>query len=115
MGVDLNTGAVTVYRQILGEYNEPEGISPHGDWVLVESSRDQGGLERQNDHYIDVWKLKLEPGSTDFVRLTRWGDYEGHKASNPVVSPDGHRIAFQAGRTDEPAGVGHGIFLLELK
>ena len=27
----------------------------------------------------------------DFVRMTRWGDYPGYKASNPVVSPDGRR------------------------
>jgi len=59
--------------------------------------------------------LKLEPNSTDFIRLTRWGDYEGYKASNPVVSPDGRWIAFQSARTDEPAGVGHGIFLLKLE
>lgn len=115
MGVDLKTGAVTIYRKLLDEYNEPEGIFPDGKWTLVESSRDQGGPERQNDRHIDIWKLKLEPGSSDFVRLTRWGDYERYKASNPVVSPDGKRVAFQSARTDEPPGVGHGIFLLELK
>lgn len=114
MGVDLNTGKITPYRMIADEYNEPEGISPDGKWTLVESSREQGGPERQNAKYIDIWKLRLEPGSTDFARLTRWGDYEGYKASNPVVSPDGKRIAFQSARNDEPAGVGHGIFLLRL-
>ena len=92
-----------------------EGTSPDGKWTLVESSREQGGPERQNSRYIDIWKLKLEPDSTDFVRLTRWGDYEGYKASNPVVSNDGKRIAFQSARNDEPAGVGHGIFILTLK
>jgi Tol biopolymer transport system component len=113
MGVNLETGKVTAYRKIEGEYNEPEGISPEGQWTLVESSRDQGP-DRQTDGFIDIWKLKLEPGSTDFVRLTRWGDYEGYKASNPVVSPDGRWIAFQSARNDEAAGVGHGIFLLRL-
>jgi Tol biopolymer transport system component len=113
MGVDLETGRVTAYRKIEGEYNEPEGISPDGQWTLVESSRDQGP-DRQTDRFIDIWKLKLEPGSTDFVRLTRWGDYEGYKASNPVVSPDGKWIAFQSARNEEAAGVGHGIFLLRL-
>ncbi len=114
-GIDLNTKKVTTYRKIADEYNEVEGISPDGEWTLVESSREQGGPERQNSKYIDIWKLKLEPNSTDFVRLTRWGDYDGYKASNPVVSPDGKWIAFQSARSVDPAGVGYGIFLLKLK
>ena len=113
-GVDLQTGKVTTYRKLPDEYNEVEGISPDGHWTLVESSREQGGPDRQNSRYIDIWKLRLEPDSTDFVRLTRWGDYEGYKASNPVVSHDGRRIAFQSARNDEPAGVGHGLFILTL-
>jgi hypothetical protein len=114
-GIDLATGNVTTYRKLADEYNEVEGGSPDGKWTLVESSREQGGPERQNSRYIDIWKLKLEPSSTDFVRLTRWGDYEGYKASNPVVSNDGKRIAFQSARNNEPAGVGHGIFVLRLR
>lgn len=114
LGVDLETGKVTVYRKLPEEYNEVEGISPDGEWTLVESSREQGP-DRQDHRHIDIWKLKLETNSTDFVRLTRWGDYERYKASNPVVSPDGKWMAFQSARTDEPAGVGHGIFLLKLE
>ncbi len=114
MGVDLNTGKVTAYRKIPDEYNEVEGIYPDGKYTLVESSRDQGP-DRQNSKYIDLWRLKLEPNSTDFVRMTHWGDYESYKASNPVVSPDGKWFAFQSARNDEPAGVGHGIFLFKLK
>ena len=113
-GIDLESGKVTTYRKLAGEYNEVEGISPDGRWTLVESSRDQGGPETQNSSHIDIWKLALEPQSADFVRLTRWGDYEGFKASNPVVSRDGKRVAFQSARNDEPAGVGHGIFILTL-
>ncbi|HKA19162.1 MAG TPA: hypothetical protein VKN18_12810 [Blastocatellia bacterium] len=114
MGIDLNTKAVTTYRKIVDEYNEVEGISPDGKWALVESSREQGS-NRQNSRYIDLWKLRLEPNSADFVRMTHWGDYEGYKASNPVVSPDGKWFAFQSARNNEPAGVGHGIFLFKLK
>jgi len=114
MGVDLNTKGVTTYRKIADEYNEVEGISPDGKWTLVESSRGQGP-DHQNSRYIDLWKLRLEPNSTDFVRMTHWGDYDGYKASNPVVSPDGKWFAFQSARNNEPAGVGHGIFLLKLK
>ena len=113
-GIDLGTGKVTTYRKLPGEYNEVEGTSPDGRWTLVESSRDQGGPETQNSSHIDIWKLGLEPGGGEFVRLTRWGDFEGYKASNPVVSGDGKRMAFQSARNNEPAGVGHGIFILTL-
>ncbi|MEO6526584.1 MAG: hypothetical protein ABIP93_08170 [Gemmatimonadaceae bacterium] len=116
-GLDLASGAVTTYRKLPGEYNEVEGVSPDGAWALVESSRDQGGPERQTSHFIDLWKLRLEPNrgdSGDFVRMTRWGEYEGYKASNPTVSPDGKRFAFQSARSVDAAGVGYGIFLYTL-
>jgi Tol biopolymer transport system component len=109
-GIDLTTGATTTYRKLAGEYNEVEGIYPDGEYTLVESSREQ--VSHDSNH-IDIWKLKLEPNSDDFVRMTRWGDYPGYKASNPVVSPDGSTIAFQSARTTDAAGVGYGIFLLK--
>lgn len=111
LGIDLNTGKTTTYRKLAGEYNEVEGIFPDGDYTLVESSRSQ--LE-QNSNYIDIWRLKLEPDSQDFTRVTHWGEYRGFKASNPVVSASG-RIAFQSARSKDPAGVGYGIFVLDMK
>ena len=111
-GVDLQSGKVTTYRKIAGEYNEVEGIFPDGNHTLVESSREQS---QQNSNYIDIWRLKLEADSADFVRMTRWGEYSGFKASNPVVSPDGKTIAFQSARSKDPAGVGYGIYLLRLE
>ena len=111
-GIDLNTGKVTVYRKLEGEYNEVEGIFPDGEYTLVESSREQA---QHNANYIDIWKLKLEPNSSDFTRVTRFGEYAGYKASNPVVSRDGTRIAFQSARSKDPAGVGYGIFVLTVK
>jgi Tol biopolymer transport system component len=111
LGVDLTTGKVTTYLKIPHEYNEVEGIFPDGEYTLVESSREQ---IQQDSNHIDIWKLKLEANSMDYVRMTRWGDYEGYKASNPVVSPDGTAIAFQSARSKDPAGVGYGIFLLKL-
>jgi Tol biopolymer transport system component len=114
MGIRLDTGIITTYRKVEKEYNEVEGISPDGEWTMVESSRDRGP-GRQNGNFVDIWKLKLVPNSTDYVRMTHWGDYEGFKASNPVVSPDGKWMAFQSARNNEPAGVGHGIFLMKLK
>jgi Tol biopolymer transport system component len=114
LGYDLNTGRSVSYRKLPDEYNEVEGIYPDGKYTLVESSRDQGP-DRQNSNHVDLWRLKLEANSTDFVRMTRWGDYDGYKASNPVVSPDGKWIAFQSARSVDPAGVGYGIFLLKVK
>src|SRR2546423_7514360 len=111
LGVDLASGRITVYRKIAGEYNEVEGIFPDGRYTLVESSREQA---QHNSNYIDIWKLRLEPESADFTRVTHWGEYEGYKASNPVVSPDGRRMAFQSARSKDPAGVGYGIFVMDL-
>ena len=69
-----------VYRKLSGEYNEVEGIFPDGEYTLVESSREQ--LE-QNSNYIDIWKLKLEPNSQDFTRVTRWGEYAATRRRTP--------------------------------
>jgi Tol biopolymer transport system component len=111
LGIDLASGRVTVYRKLPGEYNEVEGIFPDGRYTLVESSREQA---QHNSNYIDIWKLRLEPNSNDFTRVTHWGEYDGYKASNPVVSPDGRRMAFQSARSRDPAGVGYGIFVMDL-
>ncbi len=90
-------------------YDEPEGIYPDGKYTLVEcDAAHPGGIGR-----IDLWRLKLD-GSGEYVRLTHFGDYPGYKCSNPVVSDDGHFIAFQMGHSGESAGVGHGIFVYDL-
>src|SRR5690348_1873248 len=111
MGVDLHTGAVVTYRKVAGEYNEVEGIFPGGNYAMVESSKD---LRGNGTDFIDLWNLRLEPNGRDFVRLTHFGDYDGYKATNPVISPDGRSMAFQVGRSGEAAGVGHGIFVMDL-
>ena len=114
MGVDLRTGEVTTFRKIADEYNEAEGVSPDGKWVLVESSHDQGSAERQTFRYIDIWKLGLASNGKDFVRMTRFGDFEGRKSANPVFSPDGKSFAFQAGKASDPPGVGYGLFIYRM-
>lgn len=109
MGVDLRTGAVTNYTQSPGVYDEPEGIFPDGTHTLVEcdAQNDKG------DHYIDIWKLELDGTGQHYERLTFFSDHEGFKASNPVVSPDGQRMAFQLGRSEDAPGVGHGILIYD--
>jgi hypothetical protein len=112
MGIDLQTGQVTNFSKAPGTYNEPEGIFPDGQYTTVEGDRQSeefgGGRGPGN---IDIWKLRLDGTGKDFTRLTHFNDYEGGKASNPVVSTDGRFMAFQAARAGDPAGVGYGILL----
>jgi Tol biopolymer transport system component len=112
MGIDLETGQVTNFSKMPGTYNEPEGIFPEGLYTAVESDRQckeyGGGCGSGN---IDIWKLKLDGTGKDFTRLTYFNDYEGGKASNPVISTDGKFMAFQAAKTSDPAGVGYGILI----
>lgn len=116
MGLDLKTGRVTDFSRASGTYNEVEGIFPGGQHTLVEADRqcEQLGGKRGAGN-IDIWKLKLDGTGRDFKRLTNFNDYEGGKASNPVVSPDGRFMAFQSARTTDPAGVGYGILLYWFK
>jgi len=112
MSIDLASGAVTNMSKAPGTYNECEGIFPGGQYTCVEMDRqcDQLGGKRGSGN-IDIWKLKLDGTGKDLTRLTFFNDYEGGKASNPVVSTDGRFMAFQAARTTDPAGVGYGIIL----
>jgi hypothetical protein len=112
MGIDLKTRAVTNFSKAPGTYNEVEGIFPDGRYTCVEMDRqvEQLGGDRGSGN-IDIWKLKLDGSGKDLERLTHFNDYEGGKASNPVVSTDGRFMAFQTARTTDPAGVGYGILL----
>jgi Tol biopolymer transport system component len=111
MGVDLDTGAVTNYSQAPDEYQECEGIFPNGEYACVEGDRQN----HKGPSFVDLWRLRLDGTGRDYVRLTHFSDFPGYKASNPTVSPDGHWMAFQLARSDEPAGVGHGILVYDLR
>jgi len=112
MGIDLHTGEVTNFSKAPGTYNEPEGIFPGGLFTAVEGDRQckdfGGGCGPGN---IDIWKLRLDGTGNNFTRLTHFNDYEGGKASNPVISTDGCFMAFQTARASDPAGVGYGILI----
>jgi len=109
-GVDLASKKVVNYSNAPEQYDEPEGIWPDGSATLVECDRQN----HKGSGYIDIWKLALD-GSGKLDRLTYFSDVPGYKASNPVVSDDGRWMAFQMARSREAAGVGHGIFLFDLK
>ena len=109
-GIDLATKKVVNYSNSPGQYDEPEGIYPDGQFTLVEC--DKQNLKGPN--HVDLWKLKLD-GTGYVERLTHFSDYPGYKASNPVVSDDGNFIAFQMAHSRDAAGVGHGIFVFDIK
>jgi hypothetical protein len=116
LGIDLATGEVVNFSKRPGTYNEVEGIFPDGKYATVEADRQvetlggKGGFRQ-----IDIWKLRLDGTGKDFVRLTHFNDYEGWKASNPVVSTDGRFMAFQVARAADEAGVGYGIALMRFR
>ena len=109
-GIDLTTKAVTNYSNSPGQYDEPEGIFPDGQFTLVECDKQN----HKGPSFVDLWKLKLD-GSGVYERLTHFSDYPGYKASNPVVSDNGKFIAFQMATSREAAGVGHGIFVYDFE
>jgi Tol biopolymer transport system component len=109
MLLNIETGEITNMSNAPKQYDEPEGIFPDGKYTLVES-------DKQNllgSGHVDLWKLKLD-GSGEMERLTYFSDYKNYKASNPVISDDGKFMAFQMARSTDPAGVGYGIFIMDL-
>lgn len=112
MGIDLKTGKIVNFSNAPGTYNECEGIFPNGRYTCVEGDRQVAQLGgHHGSRNIDIYRLKLDGSGKDFVRLTHFNDYEGWKASNPVVSTDGKFMAFQVAHTADEAGVGYGIVI----
>lgn len=114
--IDLATKKTVNQSRAIGSYNEVEGIFPDGLHTCVESDR-QGVLLGATKLFrdVDIWKLKLDGAGKSFERLTKFNDYEGWKASNPVVSTDGRMMAFQVARSADEAGVGYGILLMHFR
>jgi hypothetical protein len=108
-GVNLATKAVVNYSNAPGQYDEPEGIFPDGRFTLVECDKQN----HAGSGHVDLWKLALD-GSGALERLTFFSDSPGYKASNGVISDDSRFLAFQLAKATDAAGVGHGIFVLEL-
>ncbi len=109
MGVDLDTKKITGYSRS-PFYEEPEGIDPAGEYILVERDR---AIELFPGE-LDIWRLTLD-GSGSFERMTYFTWHCGYGATNPVVAPDRRRFVFQLERkADGPLGAGHGLLLFDL-
>jgi hypothetical protein len=111
MSVDLETGALTNHSRSWG-YDEAEGVFPAGDFIAVEREPDTYTLSPRG--HIDIWCTALD-GSGRSRRLTRFSEYAGFGANNPVVSPAGRWMAFQLRAAGGPHGNGQGIFLYDLE
>ena len=111
-GLNLLNGTLVNYSKDPDSYDEPEGIFPDGKYTLVESSRHNKSNSGAN---IDLWKMKLDLVKPEWERITWFNEGGIYKASNPVVSDDGKYIAFQVAGVKEVAGIGHGIYILDLE
>ena len=114
MGLDIESGKVINYSNAPDQYDEPEGIFPDGKSILVECDHHRPEGTQTGMRNIDIFKLPLD-GSGTLERLTFFNDYPGGKASNPVISDDGHYMAFQLASTLDMAGVGYGIFIYDFE
>ena len=110
MGIDLATGRSPISAKCPELTTKWKGSSRRGIYLRGErpSMLLLGGHGSGN---IDIWKLRLDGTGKNFDRLTFFNDFEGGKSSNPVVATNGGFMAFQIARTNEPAGVGHGILI----
>lgn len=117
MGIDLAEHGITNYSRHPA-YDEAEGLFPDGEYAAIESGRHDPEADGINPtgQNIDLYLLRLDGTGSDIRRLTYFGDETRAKANNPVVNPDGTRIAFSRSlNVEDPAritGEGDGIFLL---
>jgi hypothetical protein len=111
MGVDLESGELTNYSQNWA-YDEAEGVFPDGQSVAVERELNTYTANPVGD--IDIWRLALD-GSGSFQRLTYFSEYAGFGANNPVISPDGRKMAFGLRIKGGGHGNAQGILLYDFE
>lgn len=112
--LDINKGDLVNISKTPMSYDEPEGTFPDGQNVLVESSRHADAKIRGSGNSIELYKLKLDESET-WERMTFFNMEGKFKASNGVVSDDGKFIAFMVAKTNEVAGIGHGVYVMDIE
>lgn len=115
MSFNLQTKIFVNYSQRVDRYDEPEGVFPDGQTILVESNRHRPQYKDMKGFMtLDIYRMPLD-GSGEMERLTYFNENPEYKASNPVVSPNGKYMAFQFAKTEEAAGIGRGILLFDFE
>lgn len=109
MGVDLHTGNMRNYSHSWW-YEEVEGIAPGGRYTALER---EFTLRLRPSGKLDIWLLRLD-GSGEFTRLTRFSDFRGFGANNPVISPDCTTMIFAIRQVGGMEGNSDGLFLYDL-
>lgn len=110
MGVDIATGDVTNYSQD-PLFVEGAGVAADGSFALVERDLESAAVPTE----LDVWWLSLD-GEARWERLTTFNAYRDRNfyASNPAMSNDGQRFAFQLSINEDVEGEGDGILVYDL-
>ena len=111
MLLDTVSGEITRLTDDEVRYDEPEGVLPDGKWTLVESDHQHRG---KGSTHIDIWKVALD-GSNTRERVTYFNEEGIYKGTNPVVSDDGRYMAFQVPKVAQIAGVGQGLYIMDLE
>lgn len=90
MGVSIQSGEIVNYSQNWA-YDEAEGVFPDGNTIAIEREVDTYHAVPAGD--IDIWRLELDRTGKS-QRITYFSEYAGFGANNPVISPDGSKMAF---------------------
>jgi hypothetical protein len=109
MGVSIRSGKLINYSQDWG-YDEAEGVFPGGNSIAVEREVDTYTAIPVGD--IDIWQLALDDTGKS-RRLTYFSEYAGFGANNPVVSPNGRKMAFGLRIKGGQHGNAHGMLLYD--
>ena len=114
MGYNMEYDAFINYTNSVASYDEAEGTFPDGQSILVESNRHRLTYKNLKSFQImDLYRLRLD-GSGQIDRMTYFNENPNYKASNGVVSDDGKYVAFQYARSEEAAGIGRGLLILDV-
>lgn len=109
MGVDLESGRIENYTRSPW-YEEIEGVTPDGRYAFVER---EFTIRSSPKGPIDLWLAPLD-GAGELVRMTRFSEFAGFGANNPVVSPNCRSVLFGLRETGGQHGNSSGLLVYDL-